>query len=127
MITPTQSFVAEIPEVLREALQDYLNQHPDWDQSRVLTAALALFLLQNGDGSDRRASKVYLEALFRPAGGGTTETPDPLETQAEVQGEPVSEGAIAPDPSTVPEAPETPRVAEVVASSPHPSATPTTA
>lgn len=66
MITPTQSICADIPQILLEALQDYLAQHPDWDKNRVVAAALSLFLLQNGEG-DRRASKVYLDTLFRPS------------------------------------------------------------
>jgi predicted TPR repeat methyltransferase len=44
-------------------MNNYLQSHPDWDQTRVLTAALSLFLLQNGE-SDRRAARVYLETLF---------------------------------------------------------------
>lgn len=59
----TISLVAEVPETLHESLKNYLETHPDWDQDRVLTAALSLFLLQNGD-SDRRAARVYLETLF---------------------------------------------------------------
>lgn len=59
----TVSIFTEIPETLHESLKNYLESHPDWDQNRVLTAALSLFLLQNGD-SDRRAARVYLETLF---------------------------------------------------------------
>ncbi|MBD0261399.1 MAG: DUF2811 domain-containing protein [Tolypothrix sp. Co-bin9] len=59
----TVSIFTEIPETLHESLKIYLESHPDWDQNRVLTAALSLFLLQNGD-SDRRAARVYLETLF---------------------------------------------------------------
>ena len=44
-------------------MNNYLESHPDWDQNLVLTAALSLFLLQNGE-SDRRAARVYLETLF---------------------------------------------------------------
>ncbi len=53
----------EIPETLREPLQEYLERNPDWDMSRVLTAAVSLFLLQNGD-EDRSVSRTYLNALF---------------------------------------------------------------
>lgn len=60
----TVSILAEIPEELHESLKDYLECHPDWDQDRVFAAALSLFLLQNGE-CDRRASRVYLETLFR--------------------------------------------------------------
>ncbi len=58
------SILAEIPEELHASLQDYLERHPDWDQDRVFAAALSLFLLQNGE-CDRRASRIYLESLFR--------------------------------------------------------------
>ncbi len=62
----TVSILAEIPEELHEALTGYLEHHPSWDQDRVLSAALSLFLLQNGD-NDRRPSKVYLDTLFNYA------------------------------------------------------------
>ena len=68
----TVSMLAEIPEALHESLKSYLETHPDWDCDRVFTAALSLFLLQNGGGntpetarSYRRAAQVYLETLFR--------------------------------------------------------------
>jgi hypothetical protein len=60
----TVSILAEIPEELHESLKGYLESHPDWDQDRVFSAALSLFLLQNSS-SDRRAARVYLDALFR--------------------------------------------------------------
>ncbi|WP_353932977.1 DUF2811 domain-containing protein [Okeanomitos corallinicola TIOX110] len=60
----TVNILTEIPETLHESLKKYLETHPDWDQNRVLTAALSLFLLQNGD-SDRYAARVYLETLFQ--------------------------------------------------------------
>ena len=59
----TVSIFTEIPEILHESLKNYLEKHPDWDRDRVLTAALSLFLLQNGE-SDRQAARVYLETLF---------------------------------------------------------------
>lgn len=60
----TVSILSEIPEELHTALTQYLETHPDWDQDRVFAAALSLFLLQNGE-CDRRAARVYLDALFR--------------------------------------------------------------
>lgn len=75
MHTPI-SLLVEVPEVLHDALKNYLELRPDWDQDRVFTAALSLFLLQNR-GSDsapdkvhqRQASRVYLDTLFkRPIG-----------------------------------------------------------
>jgi hypothetical protein len=66
------SVLAEIPEELYQTLQGYLETHPDWDQDRVFTAALSLFLLQNGNvesvgasSSYRSAAKAYLNALFQ--------------------------------------------------------------
>jgi len=72
----TISLMVEIPEVLHDSLKSYLELRPDWDQDRVLTAALSLFLIQNR-GSDsypdkqsqRQASRIYLDSLFkRPVG-----------------------------------------------------------
>jgi hypothetical protein len=60
------SILAEIPEDLHETLKGYLESHPDWDQDRVFSAALSLFLMQNGD-CDRRAARVYLDTLFNKA------------------------------------------------------------
>jgi hypothetical protein len=70
------SLLVEIPEVLHESLGNYLEMRPDWDQDRVITAALSLFLLQNrGTESSpeklhqRQATRIYLDALFkRPIG-----------------------------------------------------------
>jgi predicted TPR repeat methyltransferase len=59
----TVPIFTEIPESLQESMNNYLENHPDWDQNRVLTAALSLFLLQNGE-TDRKAARVYLETLF---------------------------------------------------------------
>lgn len=64
MMKTQVSILAEIPEELYESLQRYLERFPDWDQDRVFSAAISLFLLQNGE-SDRRASRVYLDSLFR--------------------------------------------------------------
>ncbi|ELR99276.1 DUF2811 domain-containing protein [Gloeocapsa sp. PCC 73106] len=60
------SILAEIPEELHESLANYLETHPNWDQDRVFTAALSLFLLQNGDQAKnyRSCARVYLETIF---------------------------------------------------------------
>ncbi len=59
----TVSILAEIPEELHESLKRYLETHSAWDQDRVFSAALSLFLLQNGE-TDRPTSRIYLDALF---------------------------------------------------------------
>ncbi|NER25313.1 MAG: DUF2811 domain-containing protein [Symploca sp. SIO1B1] len=68
----TVSILAEIPEELHESLKGYLESHPNWDQDRVFSAALSLFLLQNGNGkmpetspTYRACARVYLESLFQ--------------------------------------------------------------
>ncbi|MBD0266906.1 DUF2811 domain-containing protein [Pseudanabaena sp. FACHB-2040] len=60
---PRVSLLAEIPEELHEALQNYLDTHPAWSQHRVFCAALSLFLMQNGT-RDRSVNQIYLDALF---------------------------------------------------------------
>jgi Protein of unknown function (DUF2811) len=62
----TVSILAEIPETLHESLKAYLETHPDWDQDRVFTAAVSLFLIQNSS-NDRRAARAYLDSLFKQA------------------------------------------------------------
>ncbi|MEM9116904.1 MAG: DUF2811 domain-containing protein [Cyanobacteria bacterium P01_F01_bin.56] len=57
------SLLIEVPEPLHEALQDYLDAHPDWDQDRVFAAALSLFLMQNGSQS-RGVRSIYVDTLF---------------------------------------------------------------
>ncbi|MGF1494281.1 MAG: DUF2811 domain-containing protein [Microcoleaceae cyanobacterium] len=66
------SIFAEVPEILYDSLQGYLNHHPDWDFDRVFSAALSLFLLQNGSVNSpetsrdyHQAARVYLETLFQ--------------------------------------------------------------
>lgn len=63
-MSTTISILADIPEDLHDALKSYLETHPDWDQDRVLSAALSLFLMQYGK-SDRRTTRVYLDSLFK--------------------------------------------------------------
>ena len=62
----TVSIEIEIPQELYDAYQKFVETHPNWDTSRVGSAALSLFLLQNGE-CDRRASRVYLDSLFEHA------------------------------------------------------------
>ncbi|MBE9182449.1 DUF2811 domain-containing protein [Oculatella sp. LEGE 06141] len=73
-MTTTVSILVEIPEELHESLQGHLESRLDWDHDRVISAALALFLLQhtNSNSPDRvtnyrRAARVYLDELFRNA------------------------------------------------------------
>lgn len=57
------SILSEIPEDLHSSLADFLESHPSWDQDRVFSAAISLFLLQNGR-KDQTTSRIYLDTLF---------------------------------------------------------------
>ncbi len=66
MDTPISLFV-EIPEALHQSLANFLDTRPEWDQDRVFSAAISLFLLQNrlpDQGNDRQAARIYLDSLF---------------------------------------------------------------
>ncbi|MDB9528063.1 DUF2811 domain-containing protein [Oscillatoria sp. CS-180] len=55
--------LSEIPEDLQKSLFEFLDGHPSWDQDRVFSAAISLFLLQNGK-KDQTTSRIYLDTLF---------------------------------------------------------------
>ena len=57
------SLEAEIPEVLFKGMKDFIINHPNWDQYKVMSSALANFLFQNGC-SDRAVTEKYLNDLF---------------------------------------------------------------
>lgn len=62
----TVSILSEIPEELHDSLRNFLETHPTWDQDRVFSAALSLFLLQNGE-CNRNVNRVYLDSIFNNA------------------------------------------------------------
>ncbi len=76
MDTSPISLFVEIPEALHGSLVGFLENRPDWDQDRVFSAAISLFLLQNRSpeqGSDRQAARIYLDSIFRrPADAAST-------------------------------------------------------
>ena len=57
------SFISEVPEPLKEAMTVFIEDHPSWDQYRLIQAALAGFLAQNGHES-RTTTRLYLENMF---------------------------------------------------------------
>lgn len=52
------SIFAELPESLHAVLSQYLDTHPECDRDQVLIAALALFLMQNGDRNSISAKRI---------------------------------------------------------------------
>ena len=59
----TISFQTEIPKQIQQAMKVYIDQHPNWDQYRLLQAALAGFLIQNGISS-RLITRLYIGNMF---------------------------------------------------------------
>ena len=63
MQEPMVSMIVEVPESLYWALQEFTDTHSNWSQGRMLSAALALFLMQNG-GGNQIVNRIYLDTLF---------------------------------------------------------------
>ena len=58
------SFQAELPLPLQEAMAGFIETCPNWDQYRLIKAALAGFLVQNGVDS-REITRLYVANMFR--------------------------------------------------------------
>jgi hypothetical protein len=56
--------VNEFPEDLHQAMREFISSHPNWDQYRLLQAALAGFLFKHGC-KDWAVSRHYLDGLFQ--------------------------------------------------------------
>ena len=59
----TISFQTEIPKQIQQAMKVYIEKHPNWDQYRLLQAAIAGFLIQNGISS-RLITRLYIGNMF---------------------------------------------------------------
>ena len=59
----TISFQTEIPMQIQQAMNVFIEKHPNWDQYRLLQAALAGFLIQNGIHS-RLITRLYIGNMF---------------------------------------------------------------
>lgn len=62
------SLHTDVPEALLASMRGFIERHPNWDQYRLIQAALAGFLLQQGLES-REVTRCYLANLF-PAQAG---------------------------------------------------------
>ena len=56
------SFKCELNENLQIAMEDFIDKHPNWDQYRIIQAAIAGFLMQNGF-HNRNLTRLYLSNL----------------------------------------------------------------
>ncbi len=61
--TQLVSFLSEVPEPIQAAMTTFIEHHPNWDQYRLIQAALAGFLVQNGVDS-RPITRLYLDNMF---------------------------------------------------------------
>lgn len=59
----TISFQAELPQSLQQAMTGFIERYPNWDQYRLVQAALAGFLVQNGVES-RAITRLYVGNMF---------------------------------------------------------------
>ena len=57
------SFVREVPVYLKEAMSDFIDKHPNWDQYRLVQAAITGYLLEKGVYS-REINRLYFRSLF---------------------------------------------------------------
>jgi len=57
------SFKCELQENLQKAMKEFVEDHPNWDQYRILQAAIAGFLMQIGF-QNRDLTRLYIGNMF---------------------------------------------------------------
>ena len=57
------SFHVDLPAPLQLAMKNFIEKYPNWDQYRLIQAALAGFLVQNGLES-REITRLYIGNMF---------------------------------------------------------------
>ncbi len=57
------SFLTEVPAPIQKVMEAFIETHPNWDQYRLIQAALSGFLLQNGIES-RAVNQIYYKNMF---------------------------------------------------------------
>jgi len=57
------SFIQEIPDFLQEAMSAFIDKYPNWDQYRLIEAAISGYLLEKGVQS-REINRIYSQSLF---------------------------------------------------------------
>ena len=57
------SFKCELHENLQQAMNEFLEKHPNWDQYRIIQAAIAGFLMQKGF-QNRELTRLYIGNMF---------------------------------------------------------------
>ena len=57
------SFIQEIPDYLKEAISAFIEKYPNWDQYRLMEAAISGYLLDKGVQS-REINRLYFKSMF---------------------------------------------------------------
>ena len=57
------SFKCELQENLQKAMKEFVQDRPNWDQYRIIQAAIAGFLLQKGF-QNRDLTRLYIGNMF---------------------------------------------------------------
>ena len=57
------SFNCELLEHLQKAMKVFIDKHQNWDQYRIIQAAIAGFLMQNGF-HNRNLTRLYIGNMF---------------------------------------------------------------
>ncbi len=57
------SFKCDLHENLQQAMNKFVEDHPNWDQYRILQAAIAGFLMQKGF-QNRDLTRIYIGKMF---------------------------------------------------------------
>ena len=57
------SLEAEVPEALYVGMKEFISGNEKWDQSKLISSAIANFLFQNGS-DDRAVIEKYLNDIF---------------------------------------------------------------
>ena len=57
------SFIEDVPAYLNEAMRKYLDDHPNWDQHRLMQAAISGYLLEKGVTS-LEMRRFYTQSMF---------------------------------------------------------------
>ena len=57
------SFIEDVPVYLKDAMRNFLDEHPNWDQHRLMQAAISGYLLEKGVTSIEMR-RFYSQSMF---------------------------------------------------------------
>ena len=57
------SFKCDLNHNLQKAMKEFIDKHPNWDQYRIIQAAISGFLMQNGF-HNRNLTRLYIDNMF---------------------------------------------------------------